>query len=158
MAKASVYIEPTIVSYLTARPTRDALKSEKQRITREWRTKQRPLFECFVAEPVLEEIAAGEKAMAIKRLEAVRGFAKLPVSVLATRLATDILQRGYLPAKAATDALHVAVAAASGMDFLLTWNCTHIANAQVERMVAALCAKRGLAFPVICTPEQLMGV
>lgn len=156
--KASVYIEPTIVSYLTARPTRDALKAARQRITRVWWTKQRPLFDCYVSKPVLEEIACGEAAMAAKRLEAVRDMPTLAVSDLATGIAAEILRRGYLPSKAATDALHVAVAAASGMEFLLTWNCTHIANAQIEKMVMALCAARGLAFPVICTPEQLMGV
>ncbi len=156
--KASVYIETTIVSYLTARPTRDALKAARQRITREWWAKQRPLFACYVSKPVLEEIACGETAMATKRVAAVRDMPTLAVSDLAAGIAADLLRRGYLPPKAAMDALHVAVAAASGMEFLLTWNCTHIANAQVEKMAMALCAERGLAFPVICTPEQLMGV
>jgi hypothetical protein len=155
---ASVYIEPTVVSYLTARPTRDKIKSEKQRITREWWAKQRLLFDCYVSQPVLEEITCGEPAMAAKRLESVRNMPTLAVSDLAMRIAAEILRRGYLPPKAATDALHVGVAVANGMEFLLTWNCTHIANAQVEKMTMALCAEHGLAFPVICTPEQLMGV
>ena len=75
---------------------------------------------------------------------------------MAADLTEEILSRGYLPSKAATDAAHIAIAATSGMDFLLTWNCTHIANAQVERQVARICVTHEYEFPVICTPEQLM--
>ena len=157
MAKASVYIEPTIVSYLTARPTRDALKSEKQRITREWWTKQRPLFECFISETVLQEISAGEAVMAAKRLEAVKEFRNLAAPETALALAKQMVNLGVLPPKAAADALHIAIAAAAGMEFLLTWNCTHIANAQIEARVRRLCSDSGMSFPVICTPEELMG-
>lgn len=94
--------------------------------------------------------------MAKKRLNAVRAIPRLAASGVSAELAGEILKRGYLPPNAATDAAHIAIAAASGMDFLLTWNCTHIANAHVERQVARLCAAREFEFPVICTPEQLM--
>lgn len=157
MAKASVYIEPTVVSYLTARPTQDKIKSEKQRITREWWTKQRPLFDCFISETVIQEISAGEAVMAAKRLEAVKEFRNLAAPEAALILAKQMVSLGVLPPKAAVDALHIAIAAAAGMEFLMTWNCTHIANAQIESRVRRLCAESGMSFPVICTPEELMG-
>lgn len=94
--------------------------------------------------------------MARKRLNAVKFVPRLAASELAAELAAEILRRGYLPPQAATDAAHIAIAASSGMDFLLTWNCTHIANAHVERQVAKVCAACQCEAPVICTPEQLM--
>ena len=157
MAKASVYIEPTIVSYLTARPTQDKIKAEKQRITREWWARQRPQFDCFISETVIQEISAGEAVMAAKRLEAVKEFRNIAATETALSLAKRIVHAGVLPPKAAADALHIAIAAAAGIDFLLTWNCTHIANAQLEARVRRLCAESGMSFPVICTPEELMG-
>ena len=72
-------------------------------------------------------------------------------------LASRILATRIIPRKAATDAAHIAVAAVHGMDFLVTWNCSHIANATNARALSLLCSERGYVCPVICTPEALMG-
>jgi hypothetical protein len=154
--KATVYLESSVISYLTARPSKNGLQAERQRLTQLWWRKLRPQFDCYVSDTVIEEICEGELMMAKKRMGAIKNFPRLAVSDDATKLANEILKRGYLPPKAATDAVHVAVAVDGGMDFLLTWNCTHIANAQVERQVAQICAAHEYEFPVICTPEQLM--
>ena len=154
--KATVYIESSVISYLTARPSKNALQAERQRLTRLWWRKLRPRFDCYVSDTVIEEICDGELVMAKKRLNAVRTIPRLAASDLAADLTEEILRRGFLPPKAATDAAHIAIAATGGMDFLLTWNCTHIANAHVERQVAKICAAHDYEFPVICTPEQLM--
>lgn len=156
--QATVYIESSVISYLTARPSKNALQAERHRLTRLWWRKLRPRFDCYVSDTVIEEISEGEPAMAKRRLGAIKGLPRLAVSNDATKLADEILKRGYLPSNAATDALHVALAIESAMDFLLTWNCTHIANAHVERQVARICAAHEYVFPVICTPEQLMVV
>ncbi|NOS70477.1 MAG: type II toxin-antitoxin system VapC family toxin [Verrucomicrobia bacterium] len=156
--KATVYIESSVISYLTARPSKNALQAERQRLTRLWWRKLRPRFDCYVSDTVIEEISDGELAMAKKRLTAVRAIPRLAASEPAADLTEEILKRGFLPSKAATDAAHIAIAATSGMNFLLTWNCTHIANAHVERQVAKICIAHEYEFPVICTPEQLMVV
>lgn len=155
--KASVYIETTVVSYLVARPTQDKLKSARQRITREWWAKQQPQFDCFVSETVIQEISAGEAAMSAKRLAAVEDLRRVAAPDAALVLARQMVGKGVLPPKAVADAVHIAVAAAAGIDFLLTWNCTHIANAQIEARVRGLCEEAGMSCPVICTPEELMG-
>ena len=154
--KATVYIESSVISYLTARPSKNPLLAEHQRLTRFWWRKLRPRFDCYVSDTVIQEISDGELAMAKKRLNAVRKIVRLAASDVAAELAGEILKRGHLPANAANDAAHLAIATASGMDFLLTWNCTHIANAQIERQIARLCAAYEYEFPVVCTPEQLM--
>jgi hypothetical protein len=155
--KASVYIETSIVSYLTSRPSRDLIVAGHQQLTHEWWEAPRQEFDCYVSEVVLREVAQGDAAEARKRLTMVRGLPVLRLTEPAEELANTILESRTMPAKAEGDALHVAVAAVSQMDFLLTWNCAHLANAQVQGRVAELCRAAGLAFPVICTPEELMG-
>jgi len=156
--KATVYIESSVISYLTARPSKNALQAERQRLTRLWWRKLRPQFDCYVSDTVIKEISEGELLMAKKRVTAVRTIPRLAASDFAADLTEEILKRGFLPPKAAKDAAHIAIATTSGMDFLVTWNCTHIANAHVERQVAKICVAHEYEFPVICTPEQLMVV
>jgi hypothetical protein len=154
--KSAVYLETSVISYFTARPSRDALQAERQRITREWWSKRKPLFDCFISDVVLDEIRLGETAMAIKRISAVSELPRIPASETARFIAKMFLEKGALPLTAAQDAMHVALAAAAGLEFLLTWNCAHLANAQIEARVTELCRQAGYTCPVICTPEQLM--
>lgn len=95
--------------------------------------------------------------MAARRLRLIEDLAPLPVTDAASELAKGILHFARLPAKAAEDALHIAIATVHGVDFLLTWNCKHIANAILVRKVAELCERRGQKCPVICTPPELSG-
>ncbi len=82
----------------------------------------------------------------------------MPVTEEATALAESIVEAGLMPRKAAADTLHVALATAHELDILLTWNCRHLANAELVGDVARHVRSQGLEPPVICTPAELMGV
>jgi len=148
------YIETTIVSYLTAWPSRDLIRAAHQQVTHEWWA-TRGSFECFISQFVLDEAAAGDAEAAAQRLNALQDLALLDVTEDAILLAGELVTGGGLPAKARVDALHVAMAAVHGMDFLLTWNCKHIANAATRSTIEALCRTAGFEPPIICTPLEL---
>ncbi len=150
-----VYLETSIVSYLTARPSRDLVAAARKQITLEWWARHRERFVLYVSGLVLKEASLGDPSAAEARLAATADLPQLPASVEAETLARTLLARGILPAKAQDDAAHIAIATVHGMDFLLTWNFRHIANAERREAVAAICRGAGYAPPVICTPEEL---
>src|SRR5262249_25109890 len=152
-----VYLETTIPSYLTAWPSRDLIIAGHQQITKEWWQVRRTEFELCISQFVLEEAEAGDAQAAQERMAILTQLPLLDVSDSVLELASAILQTGIIPTKAARDAAHIAVSAVHGIDFLLTWNCAHIANAQIVKQVQAICAQHGFPCPVICTPEELMG-
>lgn len=155
MANPKVYVETTVVSYLTAQPSRDIVLAAHQQITREW-WQRRDRFELFVSEAVLREAAGGDPAAAAQRLAALQGIAVLDVSPAAVGdLARRLVSATAVPERAVVDAVHIAVAAVNGMDYLLTWNCAHIANAATRGKIERECRGAGYAPPVICTPEEL---
>ena len=153
--KSKIYLETTIISYLTALPSRDIVQAAHQQITREW-WERRDRFDLFVSEAVWEEAARGDSDAAARRLAALEGMAVLAVGLEVSDLAERFLQMRLIPAKAAVDAVHIAAAVVNGMDYLLTWNCTHIANAAVRSKIENTCRDIGLHPPMICTPEELM--
>jgi predicted nucleic acid-binding protein len=155
--KPTVYVETTIVSYLTARLSRDLVTAAHQQITQEWWSKRRTEFELFVSQFVVQEASVGDAEMAQKRLEELQYISLLGVNQDVGNLAQRLIADSALPQKAAVDALHIAVATVHGMDYLLTWNCKHIANAEMQSKVAAVCRDSGFEPPVICTPEELLG-
>jgi hypothetical protein len=154
--KPKVYLETTIPSLLVARPSRVLRVVNDQQVTREWWEARRGKFQLFVSELVLEEVVRGDRALAAQRLAAIAGCPILEATGAAKSLTLELLDSGLIPTKAAADAAHIAVAAVQGMDFLLTWNCRHIANAMTVDRVRDLCARRGFPAPVICTPYELM--
>ena len=154
MTKRRVYIETTVISYLTAWTGRDVVRVAHQQITRDWWSR-RDRFDLFVSEAVLREAGAGDPTAAADRLASLSGIPILVVTPAAGDLAKRLLHDQALPGVAAADAVHVAVAATSGMDFLLTWNCRHIANAVTRFKIERSCRLAGLAPPIICTPEEL---
>jgi predicted nucleic acid-binding protein len=153
--KSKVYLETTIIGYLTALPSRDIVHAAHQQITREWWA-QRHRFDLFVSQAVLEEAARGDVEAAGSRLAALRGVPVLAVGHEVSDLAAQFLEMRAIPKKAAVDAVHIASAVVHGMDYLLTWNCTHIANAAVRSKIESICREAGLQSPIICTPEELM--
>ena len=157
MLKARLYLETTVPSYLTAWPSRDLIRASHQQITREWWQSRRADFEVFISQLVLDEAAAGDPTAARERLAVLAGFPLLDLTEEVISLATDLVASLTLPAKASTDAAHIALAAIHRMDFLLTWNCTHIANAEMAIVIQGVCRENGFTAPVICTPEELMG-
>ncbi len=156
--KPSVYLETTVPSYYTARPSRDVVIAGHQATTRDWWDTRLSRFRVFVSQIVLDEAAAGDVRMAKTRLAVLKSFPLLDLRDDASELARALIESGPLPRKAVGDALHIALAAIHGMDFLVTWNCTHIANAEMTAQIAGICHDHGLECPVICTPEALMGI
>lgn len=152
-----VYIETTIVSYLTARPSRDLIMSAHHQLTQEWWENRRANFDLYTSQFVIQESSAGDAKMAQTRLEALEEIPLLSVTQEAVTLARTLVEEGPIPEKADVDALHIAVAATNGMDYLLTWNCKHIANAEMQIGIGKLCRAAGFEPPVICTPEELLG-
>lgn len=153
----AVYLESSIISYLAARQSRDIIVAARQQLTLQWWEHRRADFEVFVSELVLAEINAGDAEAAQRRRGFIAGVELLEISDSATDLAQHLTQKAGLPEKAAADALHIAIAACHGMDYLLTWNAAHIANAELRPKIEALCRGRGFDPPVLCTPDELMG-
>ncbi len=154
--KPRLYLETTIPSYLVAWPSRDLIVAAHQQLTKEWWRNRRDVFEICVSQFVLDEAGAGDPDMAADRLNAVRPFPLLDVTQSVLQLAAALLQSGTIPAKAARDAAHIAVSAVHGMDYLMTWNCAHLANAMIIKRVESVCIQNGFSCPVICTPQELM--
>jgi len=156
-AKSTVYIETSIVSYLTARPSRDLLVAAHQQLTVAWWDEQRPRYELFASQVVLAEARAGDPEAAQRRLAVLERLPLLDVTDAAIGLATMLVTRQVLPAQAAQDALHLAMACVHGIQYLLTWNCTHLANARLRSRIEQVCREAGYVPPIICTPEELEG-
>jgi len=150
-----VYLETSVISYLAALPSRDVVVAGHQQVTRDW-WEGRTRFELFVSDAVIEEAARGDRNAARRRLELLTGIPVLTVHRGADSLARSFLTEAALPSKAAIDAVHVALAAVHAMDFLVTWNCTHIANAIIRPQLEVLCWRAGYRPPVICTPFELL--
>lgn len=158
MPKPSAYLETTVISLLTARPTRDIVQSALQQLTREWWEQRRHDFELLSSVFVVEEAMKGDAAAAKRRMEVLNQLHELPYLPETEALATRLLRETRLPAKAQLDALHLASAAVHGVDYLVTWNCTHIANAVIIPVVRTVCSLAGFDCPHICTPQELMNL
>ena len=150
----TVYVETSVISYLTARRSRDIVIAAHQQLTRRW-WKGRRSYRLFVSQIVRDEAGVGEQAARLRRLRALRGIPALGVTDEATRLAGELVRRGALPRKATVDAFHIGIAAAHQIEYLVTWNCKHIANATIRGTIEAICRSAGLTPPIICTPEEL---
>jgi hypothetical protein len=153
----SVYLETTFISYFVSRLSRDLLVAAHQQATQDWWIERRQEFECYVSQVVIDEACAGNPEEAGKRMATISELAVLEVTGDAESLTTAIISSGALASRAVRDAAHIAVAAVNNMDYLLTWNCKHLANAQIIRRISVVCNNEGYSMPVICTPEELMG-
>lgn len=155
--KAKVYVETTVVSYLTARRSRNLVVAAHQELTQRWWKHRRREFALFCSQLVVREVSAGDRRAAARRLEALERMPLLEINEPAKELAAALARAAARPHKATEDVLHIALATVHGMDYLLTWNCKHIANAEIRNVVAAVSYEHGYGAPVICTPEELMG-
>lgn len=152
----TVYLETTIPSYLTARPSNDLAKAARQAATRLWWDTQRSKYSCFVSQLILDEAGRGDPEAARLRLEVLAGIPRLDLTDEELRLAKRLLSRRALPAHALEDALHIAVSAVHRMEYILTWNFRHIANARTMRTIRRVCEETGHPCPEICTPDQFL--
>ncbi len=154
--KKSVYIETSIVSYLTARPSRDVRAAAWQQITGQWWDGARAGYDLFTSELVLIEASAGNPEAAARRLEVLEGIAELLIDEETQELADQFVSKNGIPSAAEADALHVAVAAVQRIDYLLTWNFRHIDNAAKKPIIRSICANAEYVCPEICTPMELL--
>lgn len=155
ITRPTVYIETTIVSYLTARPSRDLIVAAHQQLMQEWWEHHRRHFEVFVSQLVVQEAGGGDPEAAQRRLQVLEQLPMLELRDDALALARALVDEGPIPEQSIGDALHIAVATVHGTDFLLTWNCTHMANAAMRNAITSVCRSHGYEPPVICTPEEL---
>jgi hypothetical protein len=153
----SVYLETTFISYLVARPSRDVIVAGHQQTTNDWWDMRCNDFECYVSQVVIDEASVGDPLEVQKRLDITRNLPVLEVTESAEAVAKAIMSSGVLPPKAIRDAAHIATAAIHRIDYLLTWNCRHLANAQIARKIQEVCDSMSERMPIICTPEELMG-
>jgi hypothetical protein len=154
--KPSVYLETTIPSYLTAGPTVDPVRAGRQQTTIDWWAK-RSMFDLYASRLVVQECEAGNPDLAALRISSLFGVPLLEQSDTALELAEALVTSLQLPAKAEADALHISIATVNGVRFLLTWNCTHIANAALRVRIERVCRAAGFEPPTICTPDELLG-
>ncbi len=153
--KPKVYVETTIVSYLAARPSRDLITAAHQQVTQEWWENRRTDFDLFVSQLVIQEASAGDEQAIQRRLQMLEDLPLLQLNEHAVTLARTLIDEGTLPSQAAGDALHIAIATVHGMDYLLTWNLKHLANATIRNAITLTCRAHDYEPPVICTPEEL---
>ena len=156
--KPTLYLETTIVSYYVARPTDQLIVAAHQELTRQWWEQRLKGFRAYISQFVLDEVRDGDPIMVRKRLRALRGLERLPTVNTALELGRKLLLSGLFPRAAARDASHLSMAAAYGLQFLVTWNCRHLANARVFDRVWRICREAGYECPVVCTPEELMEI
>lgn len=155
--KATVYLETTIPSFLTARPSNDLILAGQQQLTLRWWNTRKRRYSVFISELVIAEAGKGDSQAARKRIDAIKNLPVLEIDDETIKLGARILKSGVIPQKAAADAGHIAVAARHGIDYLLTWNCKHIANAEIIRRLDQVIRDQGYIAPTICTPPELFG-
>jgi predicted nucleic acid-binding protein len=153
----SVYIETTIPSYYTGKRPRDLVLAARQQLTIEWWDQHRSKYELFSSQVVLDETRRGHPEAAAKREDFLRDILLLDISERVIGVAEDLIVSGIIPRKVSDDAYHIACAGVHRIDYLLTWNCAHIANPHNWRKIRQQLAGHGLEMPVICTPEELIG-
>jgi len=155
--KSKVYIETSIVSYVSSRLSKDLIVAAQQQITHNWWDSRRNNYALFVSELVIEEASRGDKEAAERRLSLISEINVLAVNENAVYLAEQFLKNNCLTHKAESDALHIAIATVHKVDYLLTWNCRHIANAEIQKKLMKVSQKENYELPILCTPNELMG-
>jgi hypothetical protein len=153
----TVYIETSIISYLRQKPSLQVITAARQLLTHRWWNDERAKYELVASQYVIDEASTGDPILAAGRLLALDGIPLLPHDPEIPRIAKEIMALGVLPPKAQVDALHIAAVAHHRVKYLLTWNCTHIANAKILPRIHRLLTDLAIPIPNICTPEELLG-
>jgi predicted nucleic acid-binding protein len=156
--KPTVYIETTIIGHLTGRLPKDRIVAGEMLATRKWWDESRGRFELFTSDVVRQEASRGDREAVAERMKMVELIQVVPMTDAGISLAQYLVEKHALPQKARVDAAHVAIAATNGLEYLLTWNCRHLANASLRDRIAKACRDRGYASPTICTPYDLREV
>lgn len=155
--KAKCYVETSVIGYLTSWPSGDLIVAARQKITRDWWRDAPARYELMISERVVAEVSVGDAQAAKDRLDAIQTLPRLTVSQDAEELAKALISHGAVPAKYPEDALHIALAAVNAIEYLVTWNFKHIANAELRSKIGDICTAGGYAVSIICSPEELLG-
>lgn len=153
----TIYVETSIFGYLTARSTKNLILAANIEVTRDWWANYSRFLKLYASQLVVDEAALGDEEIANQRLSLLQNITLLEPNEAAEQLVNQFLTKSNLPPKAANDAAHIAIATVHGMDYLLTWNCKHIANAQIQKKLTQICLDFGYELPTICTPYELIG-
>jgi hypothetical protein len=152
----TVYIETTIPSYLTARRSKQPVLAQRQRFTEEWWQSDRPRYRMFTSFLVRAEASQGDPEAASRRLKLLADIPDLDIPQETDALSAELIKLLDIPKKAEADATHLALAILHRISYLLTWNCTHLANPVLQKELIEYCRYHELHVPVICTPELLL--
>jgi len=155
--KRRIYIETSVISYLTARPSRTILGAAHQQITQEWWSQESGHYDLLISELVIRECAAGDPEAAGRRLAAVQNIPMLDINDQVRTIARGLVAEKYIPPHVAEDAMHIAIAAVHGVDYVITWNFRHIANPVLQERIAIFLEAHGYLIPFICSPQELLG-
>lgn len=153
----TVYLETTIVGHVAGRLHPDPFVAARQQVTRKWWENHATRFAVYISQLVVDECSAGDPAAAEERLEVVEGLDVLESWGEVDRLADALISGAAIPASEPRDAFHIAIAAVNGVQYLLTWNFKHIANATLRSKIERVCRDAGYEPPIICTPDELTG-
>ena len=153
----TVYVETSIISYLRQKPSTQVVLAARQLLTHQWWNDERSHYQLVASQFVIDEASAGDPTVAAERLQLLAGIPLLPLDPVIADIADEIMSRAILPEKARTDALHIATVAHHRIQYLLTWNCRHIANARILPRIHDVLIDLLIPVPVICTPEEMVG-
>jgi len=153
----TVYVETTVIGHLAGRSHPDPVIAARQALTRRWWPTASSRYRLLISELVLDESAGGDPSAAEERLEAVASLPRLDATDEVDELVDKLISNGAIPPTEPRDAFHVAIAAVNGVQYLVTWNFKHIANATMRGRIESVCRDAGFEPPVICTPEELPG-
>ena len=156
--KPTIYLETSVVSYLTSRPSRDLITAARQQITREWWELAPNRWSIFISDLVIEEAARGDSSAAALRLEALQPLPVLPIETAAKELAAAIIEAGAIPGTEPEDALHIAVATVSRVHYLVTWNLAHLVGPDAKLRLLDTLRALGHTPPLLTTPEELLEI
>lgn len=154
--KSTVYIETSVVSYLTAKMSRDLIVVAHQQITHEWWETILPYYEAYISPIVLEEASKGDSHAAQLRLDRISTFHILEIAPEVHQLADSYFLEIDIPEKARADSYHLALASWHGIDYVVSWNCTHIVSGRTRMIIEDINSRKAIRTPIICTPEELM--
>jgi len=152
----TLYIETSIVSYLRQRPSTQVVTAARQVLTHQWWNHERANYELVTSQYVVDEASDGDPTLANERLESLDGIPLLAADPDVEIIANEIMARAILPPKAIFDAIHIAITAHHRIEYLLTWNCRHIANAKILPRIYSVLNDLSVPIPVICTPEEMV--
>lgn len=155
--KPSIYVETSIFSYATARPSREILQLGKQMLSKDLFEKATKRYVLYISDLVIDELSQGDTNAARSRLDLASQFTSLHITDDVSSIVEALMKEKRFPAKAIEDAFHVAIAAANSIDYLLSWNCKHIVNPATMRLVQQSIERMGFKSPILCTPYEIMG-